>query len=174
MEIMNKSFEFSLLVNFEDVDAGGGVYHPNYLNYLERARSQVMRDLGVPFSEFLTRGFALVVAENHALYLKPAFLEQRLTVVSRVTGFRRNSMKILQAIFNKKPEGLDGLSTADLVKAPGVIHVAQLRLVCVDLTKKVPCEFPDFIKTALGLPMDLTTIPVEFSDVRIQLPAPKE
>jgi YbgC/YbaW family acyl-CoA thioester hydrolase len=168
--MINRIFKYELTVNFEDVDLGGVVFHPNYLKYLERARSQIMRDAGFPFAAFMKEGFGLVVAENHALYLKPAFLEDRLQIYSVVPAIHRKAIKIVQAVSKTKlSESELGALDGQVSKIPGLIHLAQIKLVCIDLKAKGPTEFPPAFKQALKLPEDFDELPTEQKDVRIQL-----
>ncbi|MEY2987497.1 MAG: tol-pal system-associated acyl-CoA thioesterase, partial [Pseudomonadota bacterium] len=67
----NQTSRCDVDVQFEDIDAGGVVHHPNYLKYLERARCQAMREIGVPFENCLAQGVAFVVAEVHSKYTRP-------------------------------------------------------------------------------------------------------
>jgi tol-pal system-associated acyl-CoA thioesterase len=143
-EIEQNLFHFR--VNFEDVDAGGGVYHPNYLNFLERARSQMLRNMGYSFSKMLKQGLAFVVAENYQIYKKPAFLDDELVVTTQVVALKRSSLKVQQLIFKQEESEIPKYDDQALA-----IHVAQLRLVCVDLSTKKPFEIPSDIVSGLGL-----------------------
>lgn len=76
---------FALRVYFEDTDAGGLVYHANYLRYMERARSDMMRLAGVDQRGAMERGEgAYVVAEVVMRYKASARLDDDLLVVSRI------------------------------------------------------------------------------------------
>jgi len=76
---------FALRVYFEDTDAGGVVYHANYLRFMERARSDMMRLAGVNQREAIVRGEgAYVVTEVGMRYRAAARLDDDLLVVSRV------------------------------------------------------------------------------------------
>lgn len=84
--------EFSVRVYYEDTDMGGIVYYANYLRYIERARSDWVRTLGVDQNAMREGdGVVFVVRRIEADYLKPAKFDDALlvrTVVKAVTGVR--------------------------------------------------------------------------------------
>lgn len=79
-------------VYYEDTDMGGIVYYANYLRYIERARSDWVRSLGVDQNAMREKdGVVFVVRRVEADYLKPAKFDDELvvrTVVKAVTGAR--------------------------------------------------------------------------------------
>lgn len=79
-------------VYYEDTDMGGIVYYANYLRYIERARSDWVRSLGVDQNAMREKdGVVFVVRRVEADYLKPAKFDDELlvrTVVKAVTGVR--------------------------------------------------------------------------------------
>lgn len=83
---------FPIRVYYEDTDMGGIVYYANYLRYIERARSDWVRSLGVDQNTMREEdGVVFVVRRVEADYLKPAKFDDELlvrTVVKAVTGVR--------------------------------------------------------------------------------------
>jgi acyl-CoA thioester hydrolase len=74
---------YTLRVYYEDTDAGGIVYHANYLRYAERARTEALRDLGVPHATLVERyRLMLVVRRVKVDYLRPARLDDSLVVLT--------------------------------------------------------------------------------------------
>ncbi len=72
-------------VYYEDTDAGGIVYHASYLRFAERARTEMMRELGFDHSGLrATQGVIFAVRRLSAYYLAPARLDDLLTVETRV------------------------------------------------------------------------------------------
>lgn len=68
-------------VYYEDTDAGGIVYHSNYLNFMERARTEWLRALGFESQKLMTeRRLCFVVARIEIAYKRPAFLDDSLSV----------------------------------------------------------------------------------------------
>ena len=88
-----------LRVYYEDTDAGGVVYYANYFKYAERARTEMMRTLGVE-STALQRdeGFALAVRHCEADFKGPARLDDSLTVTTRVLGIGGASVDVEQIV----------------------------------------------------------------------------
>ncbi len=73
-------------VYFEDTDAGGMMYHARYLAFAERARSELLRDAGVPHSDLVRdEGLIFVVRRVKMDYLRPARLDDLLTVATEAT-----------------------------------------------------------------------------------------
>ena len=72
---------YSLRVYYEDTDAGGVVYHANYLRYAERARTEALRDAGIPHAELVERfGLMFMVHRAEIDYVRPAMLDDLLVV----------------------------------------------------------------------------------------------
>jgi acyl-CoA thioester hydrolase len=90
---------FPLTVYYEDTDAAGVVYYANYLKYAERARTELLRDLGIEQSQLLAEaGLAFAVRSVAVDYLKPARLDDRLEVHSRLREVRGASIEADQRI----------------------------------------------------------------------------
>ena len=90
---------FALTVYFEDTDAYGIVYYANYLKFMERARSDMVRAVGVDqAAELRHSGSAYAVVEVDIKYRRPARLGDDLQVVSRVDQVRASSVHIQQRV----------------------------------------------------------------------------
>jgi acyl-CoA thioester hydrolase len=82
---------FALRVYYEDTDLAGIVYYANYLKFIERARTEWVRDLGVDQTALKAAGLVFAVRRIEADYLKPARFDDELTVLTydmTVTGAR--------------------------------------------------------------------------------------
>jgi acyl-CoA thioester hydrolase len=90
---------FGLRVYYEDTDAAGIVYYANYLKFAERARTEMLRDLGFE-QEALRRTTGRVFAVRHcsADYLAPARLDDELVVETRLTAVGGASLEVAQQI----------------------------------------------------------------------------
>lgn len=78
-------------VYYEDTDFGGIVYYANYLKFIERARSEYVRDLGIDQIAMKAEGVVFAVRRVEADYLKAAKYDDQLevtTVVEQITGAR--------------------------------------------------------------------------------------
>lgn len=85
------SHAFALRVYYEDTDLAGIVYYANYLKFIERARTEWVRGLGVDQRALKAAGLVFAVRRVEADYLRPARFDDELvvqTVVTSVTGAR--------------------------------------------------------------------------------------
>ena len=90
---------FALRVYFEDTDVAGIVYYANYLKFMERARSDMLRSAGIDQRSVLEEtGGVYVVAEAHIKYRRPARLDDALQVLSEVKEVRAASCVIHQRV----------------------------------------------------------------------------
>ena len=94
-------------IYYEDTDAGGIVYHSKYLNFCERARSELLFDKGIPVLEE-NQGF--VVKHIDASFLKPAKLGDMLEVKTTLKELKKVSMILEQTIYNENNELLFSMS----------------------------------------------------------------
>jgi tol-pal system-associated acyl-CoA thioesterase len=82
-------FSLPIRVYIEDTDAGGIVYYVNYLKYLERARTELMRTFGLERAAVSDAGWNFVVSDVSLSYKEPARLDDQLratAVISAVGG----------------------------------------------------------------------------------------
>jgi acyl-CoA thioester hydrolase len=99
---------FPIRVYYEDTDAGGIVYHANYLRFAERARSECLRVLGWPFERLQAEtGLACVVRRAQIEFRQAARLDDALIVATSIAAFSPASVDALQVIRR---------GTADLVE----------------------------------------------------------
>lgn len=92
-------FVWPVRVYYEDTDAGGVVYHANYLKYLERARTEWLRHLGFEQDEVRRRLGVMFVVTGLALdYHRPARFNDELVVSVGILRKRRASVTFAQAI----------------------------------------------------------------------------
>lgn len=122
---------FPLRVYYEDTDAGGIVYHANYLKFAERARTEMIRDLGITNGELRDVHNVLVVVRHIDIdYSASARLEDELVVESSVPEIGRTSFLMKQIVMR------DGLACATLI----------VKLVCIDTDSGRPVRLPDILK----------------------------
>lgn len=111
---------FPVRVYFEDTDLSGVVYHANYLRYMERARSDFLRLVGVDQRAFNDAGEgAYVVSELDIRYKRPAKLDDALLVVSVLTKIRAASVDIQQRVMLNDQILTEAEVTAALVAPSG-------------------------------------------------------
>ena len=96
----NQTFNWAIRVYYEDTDAGGVVYHSQYLNFLERARTEWLRHLG--FEQTDLRDNLNVIIVVHSLQIafkKPAKFNDLLHVKSQLTALGNSSWQCAQHIY---------------------------------------------------------------------------
>ena len=97
--LSGKSHFFPIRVYFEDTDLAGIVYHANYLRYMERARSDLLRVLGIDQRGAQEAGEGVYAVADLAIrYLRPARLEDALVVETRCLAVRAASVEMEQTI----------------------------------------------------------------------------
>ncbi|MFZ5483879.1 MAG: tol-pal system-associated acyl-CoA thioesterase [Pseudomonadota bacterium] len=111
-------FSWPVRVYWEDTDAGGVVYYANYLKFMERARTEWLRALGIEQPELAEReGLLFVVRRVEADYLRSARFNDALTVDCRVLEIGRASMTIAQRVRRGEDILLEATVKAACVKA---------------------------------------------------------
>jgi acyl-CoA thioester hydrolase len=122
-------------IYYEDTDAGGVVYHANYLNFAERGRTEFLRELGHQNSE-LERDFGVLFVVKHIdiEYAKPAFLDDQLRMESVITEMKNSSFIMQQTLYC---ESRDNELISDM----------RVALVTVDTNTIKPVRLPEIIRT---------------------------
>ncbi|NDF11467.1 MAG: tol-pal system-associated acyl-CoA thioesterase [Proteobacteria bacterium] len=129
---MTHKHQVDYRVYYEDTDAGGIVYHANYLRFAERARTEWLRDLGFNQSDLRKQNVLFVVRHITVDYKKPAMLDDVLNVVTTLDKIAGSSMVLTQNVM-KNDEVAAHLSVA---------------IVCINLEWK-PVRIPDSIRKKL-------------------------
>jgi acyl-CoA thioester hydrolase len=103
---MTAPFAFPVRVYWEDTDAGGVVYYASYLRFLERARSEWLRSLGVDQAELLRdERLQFAVVEAHVRYHRPARYDDMLLVSVGIKERRGASVVMQQEIRRDAADG---------------------------------------------------------------------
>ena len=90
---------YGIRIYFEDTDAGGIVYHANYLRFAERGRTEALRAMGLPHSEMMKRhGMIFVVRRAELDYQRPARVDDWLTVETMSVSVGGASVRLRQRI----------------------------------------------------------------------------
>lgn len=111
---------FALRVYFEDTDAAGVVYYANYLRFIERARSDMLRALGIEQRSALDAGEGVyAVAEVAIKYKAPARLDDELQIASEVRQVRAASCIIHQRVMRRDEILADALVTVAFLTPDG-------------------------------------------------------
>ena len=124
-------FTMPIRVYFQDTDAGGVVYHASYVNFMERARTEWLRSIGFTNNGLIKElGVAFVVRSLKLDYLKPAVLDDLLTVSAHLTDVGRSRATLRQII----------------MRGEEVLVEGEVHLVCVNLDTFKPVSVPDMLR----------------------------
>ena len=103
---MTEPFQWPIRVYYEDTDAQGVVYYANYFRFMERARTEWLRALGVDQVALMENERRIfVVTETSAQFLVPARFNDEIIVTAGLAGLTRATFDIEQNIYRG---GLDG------------------------------------------------------------------
>lgn len=90
---------FPVRVYYEDTDFSGNVYHAAYAKFMERARTEFLRNAGVHHSELLRSGLVFVVRRLSMVYHRPAHIDDELLVVTETKDLRGARILLEQMVF---------------------------------------------------------------------------
>ena len=112
--------ELPIRVYYEDTDAGGIVYYPNYLKFSERGRTEFLRTLGYENSKLREDfGILFVVRHLEADYYKPCFLDDLLHMKTSVESLKKTSFLMKQTLHRGDEMVFELLVTLVCVNAQG-------------------------------------------------------
>jgi acyl-CoA thioester hydrolase len=117
---VGREHRFALTIYFEDTDTAGVVYYANYLKFMERARSDMIRAVGIDQGDMLKGdGSAYFVTHVDIRYRRPARLGDDLQVVSTVEQLRASSVHIHQRVMRGNELLADASVTAAFLDREG-------------------------------------------------------
>jgi len=129
---------YAVRVYFEDTDAAGVVYYANYLKYIERARTEALRDLGAAHAELTGQhGLIFMVRRAKLDYLGPARLDESLVVVTRLLAVGAAAVELRPSVHRAAAAGR-------------ALVVADIQLVCVRQGDLRPARMPPRWRAALA------------------------
>ncbi|MBV9785639.1 MAG: tol-pal system-associated acyl-CoA thioesterase [Acidisphaera sp.] len=130
---------YPVRVYYEDTDAGGIVYHASYLRFAERARTEALRALGVPHAELVGQhGLIFVVRRVKLDYVRPAGVDDSLTVVTEPVALGAASVALRQVFVSQAGDGCT------------VLARGEIGLACVRIEGNRPARMPERWQAALG------------------------
>ena len=129
-----REFSLPLRVYIEDTDAGGIVYYVNYLKFMERCRTELMRSLGFDKNFIFNEDLMFVVRDVAVTYLKPARLDDELSATAAVIQLKGATMMLQQS-----------------VKCGGeVLAQGQITIACVNKLGLKPQRIPRRMRDSLA------------------------
>jgi acyl-CoA thioester hydrolase len=137
--MMNKPHQMPVRVYFEDTDSGGIVYYANYLKYAERARTELLRSLGIESGQMMNEfGIGLAVRRCHAEYLKPAVLDDEVILQTELQKVGGASIELRQVV----------------VRGGVVLVQIDVKLGCINFESGRPVTLPKNLWNALNTQMN--------------------
>jgi len=130
---MNK-FDIQSRVYYEDTDAGGIVYHANYLKYMERARTEWLRSLDISQQNLLEQSLGFVVIDMKIAFIQSAKLDDVLSVSCLVVQKKGASLSFVQ----------------EIRKNDVLLVSAQVKVACVSTQRSRPTAIPKELYNAIN------------------------
>lgn len=129
-----QSFDWPVRVYYEDTDSGGVVYHANYLKFMERARTEWLRQLGFEQNVLKDEHNCLFAVHSMQInFRRPARFNDALLIRSEMTQTSGASMQFEQAV----------------LRDDELLCSASVRVACLDAKRFKPCPIPSFILTEM-------------------------
>ena len=129
-----KTFSFPVRIYFEDTDSGGVVYHSNYLKFMERARTEWLRSLGIDQRQLKHNEHIMFVVHRINIQFKfPARFNDDLIVKSELIDVGSSKVEFRQMIYKHNEMLID----------------ANVDIACIDSEKFKPVRIPSTIKQTM-------------------------
>ncbi len=126
----HKIFTWPTRVYYQDTDAGGVVYHANYVNFMERARTEWLRTFGYSNAGLMQElGVMFVVRKLELNYLRPALLDDMLNVTAQLKDIGRSRITLEQTV----------------TRGEELLTEAEVHLVCVGVESFKPVSVPEVL-----------------------------
>ena len=132
--LAHAAFHWLIRVYYEDSDAGGVVYHSNYLKFMERARTEWLRHLGFEQPQLKADlGVIIVVHSMSVAFKSPAYFNDLLQIECGISKIGRGSLEMEQKI----------------TRGDTLLIKAEVKLAFVNADTFKPVAIPADIKTAM-------------------------
>jgi len=135
MKLMQTKFVWPVRVYYEDTDAGGVVFYANYLKFYERARTEMLRDMGFEQDELMMQESVIFVVRSVQIdYLKPAKFNELISVTAELSLVKSASIVFEQTI----------------TRGDDLLNKASVKIACLDAKTMRPKYIPETLKRALN------------------------
>ena len=129
-----KTFSFPVRIYFEDTDSGGVVYHSNYLKFMERARTEWLRSVGIDQHHLKYHAHIMFVVHRIDIQYKfPARFNDDLIVKSELKNIGSSKIEFRQMIYRDEEMLID----------------ANVDIACIDSEKFKPVRIPSTVKQTM-------------------------
>ncbi|CBL46862.1 Predicted thioesterase [gamma proteobacterium HdN1] len=117
-------------VYLEDTDAGGIVYYVNYLRFMERARTELLRHLGFDFVRLDAEGFKFVVHKAQVEYHSPALMDDELFVTAELEKLAKTYVVFQQNVYRQQQ----------------LLCSARIQVACITVSGLKPAAMPPMVR----------------------------
>ncbi|GAA4873064.1 tol-pal system-associated acyl-CoA thioesterase [Ferrimonas pelagia] len=131
----NPTFRWPVRVYYSDTDAGGVVYHANYLNFFEHARTEMLRQAGFEQDQLMAQNLVFALRQVVMDFIRPARFNQMLEVITEITQLGGASLQFEQRLVDAQGE---------------VFCQAQIKIGCLSADQFRPIRIPQAIKQELA------------------------
>jgi acyl-CoA thioester hydrolase len=132
--VRSRSIRIPVRVYYQDTDAGGVVFHAQYLAFMERARSELLNEAGIDLARFVERhGILVMVHDLRVKYHQPARLNELVSVSAEVVKMGRASF-----VFHQRVE-----------RGAELLVEADVTIALVDRRRMRPARMPAELEQAL-------------------------
>ena len=130
----SREFSWPIRVYYEDTDSGGVVYYANYLKFMERARTEFLRNSGFEQNQLKQeQGILFAVHSLSIQYIKPAVFNDELMVTTKITALGKASLTFNQSIQRV---------SEDRLSENTLICDAEVKIACLDAEQFSPVVMP--------------------------------
>ncbi|WP_058119792.1 tol-pal system-associated acyl-CoA thioesterase [Photobacterium kishitanii] len=128
-------FKWPITIYYEDTDVGGVVYHANYLKFFERARTELLRYIGLSQQQLFADNMSFVVRSMNIDFIRGARLDDQLVVNTTIQNVRRASIEFNQELVNDD----------NVVFCRAIVKIA-----CINSTIMKPIALPAQLKPEIN------------------------
>jgi len=137
-KLQSGEFSWPIRVYYEDTDSGGVVYYANYLKFMERARTELLRSVGYEQDQLQQElGIIFAVHSANIQYKKPARFNDELKVITSIASLGKASIHFKQSIYLQASHHVDAVNE--------LLSEAEIKIACLNVEKFTPQSIPTTI-----------------------------
>lgn len=129
-----KPFQTIYRISYSDTDQMGYMHHSNYLKYYENSRWELLRNMGIPYSEIEDKGFILPVVDMAVKFIKPAFYDKEIFIETSISNLQ--GARIIFDYLSRNEKG-------------DILNQARITVACVRKNTGRACIPPKMIRDVI-------------------------
>ncbi|MBN2102976.1 acyl-CoA thioesterase [bacterium] len=99
-------YRYQTRVRYAEIDRMGVAYHSRYIEWFEAARTDMLRERGLPYNQLEAQGISLPVIEIHCRYYKPVLYDELITVHTSVSHANRLKLHLVYEVYGESDDVL--------------------------------------------------------------------